>query len=102
MGIDHGASTPALWAVLVNLCLLAVFAAHHSVMARDGAKRMITRVIPAAERSTYVLVAAALLALVLWQWRPIGGTAWDITAQPWLLLWAGYGLGGSSPWGQRS
>lgn len=95
LGIGHGASTPALWAVLVNLFLLAVFAAHHSVMARDGAKRMITRVIPAgAERSTYVLVAAALLSLVLWQWRPIGGTAWDITAQPWqLLLWAGYGLG---------
>ncbi|HKX69020.1 MAG TPA: isoprenylcysteine carboxylmethyltransferase family protein [Intrasporangium sp.] len=95
LGISHGPSTPTIWAVLINLSLLGVFAVHHSVMAREGAKRLITRVVPAAaERSTYVLAAAALLALVLWQWRPIGGTVWDISAQPWqLLLWAGYGLG---------
>ncbi len=97
LGISHGASTPTLWAVLINLSLLGVFAMHHSVMAREGAKRRITRVIPAAaERSTYVLVAVALLALVLWVWRPIGGggTVWDVSAQPWqLLLWLGYGLG---------
>lgn len=94
-GINHGPSTPALWAVLINLSLLGVFAVHHSVMARDGAKRVITRMVPAAaERSTYVLVASALLAILLWQWRPIAGTVWDITAQPWqVLLWAGYGLG---------
>jgi protein-S-isoprenylcysteine O-methyltransferase Ste14 len=95
VGMDHGPSTPTLWAVLINLCLLGVFAVHHSVMARESAKRVITRVIPgAAERSMYVLVAAALLALVLWQWRPIGGKVWDVSAQPWqLLLWTGYGLG---------
>ena len=94
-GISHGPSTPTFRAVLINLSLLAVFAVHHSVMARDGAKRLITHVIPAAaERSTYVLLASALLALVLWQWRPIGGTVWDISVQPWqLLLWIGYGLG---------
>ena len=95
LGTTHGASTPTFWAVIINLSLLGVFAVHHSVMAREGAKRRITRVIPAAaERSTYVLVAAALLALVLWLWRPIGGTVWDVSAQPWqLLLWLGYGLG---------
>ena len=95
VGISHGPSTSTSWAVLLNLSLLGVFAVHHSVMARDGAKRVITRVVPtAAERSTYVLVASALLALVLWQWRPISGTVWVISAQPWQpLLWVGYGLG---------
>lgn len=93
-GIDHGLRESVLPAVAINLALLGAFAVHHSVMARDGAKRVITRVIPAgSERSTYVFVADALLALVLWQWRPFGGTVWDVTGQPWqLLLWTGYSL----------
>jgi len=89
----HRISTPV--AVAVDLALFAAFAVHHSVLARDGAKRVLTRVIPpAAERSTYVLAADALLALVLWQWRPVGGSIWEVTAQPWrALLWAVCALG---------
>jgi protein-S-isoprenylcysteine O-methyltransferase Ste14 len=93
--IDHGrrGSTPA--AVAIDLALLAAFAVHHSVLARDNAKRLITRVVPAAaERATYVLAADALLALVLWQWRPIDASIWNVQAQPWRdIIWAGYGLG---------
>ena len=93
--VDRGRRDPILEAVAIDLALLAAFALHHSVMARDSAKRLITRVVPtAAERSTYVLVAAALLALALWQWRPITGSVWHVSAQPWRdVLWAGYGLG---------
>jgi len=47
-GIHHGFA----------IACLAVFFAHHSIMARARAKRAIARVIPPAiERSTYVLVA---------------------------------------------
>ena len=93
--VDRGPRDPWLRAVVIDLALLGAFALHHSVMARDSAKRLITRVVPpATERSTYVLVADALLALVLWQWRPIAGSVWHVSAQPWRdILWAGYGLG---------
>jgi protein-S-isoprenylcysteine O-methyltransferase Ste14 len=51
--------------VVVDLALLLAFALQHSVMARSGFKRWITRSIPqAAERSTYVLASSlALIAL---------------------------------------
>ena len=93
--VDRGPHDPRLRALVIDLALLGAFALHHSVMARDSAKRLLTRVVPAAaERSTYVLAADALLALVLWQWRPIAGSVWHLSTQPWRhVLWAAYLLG---------
>ncbi|NUP47420.1 MAG: isoprenylcysteine carboxylmethyltransferase family protein [Catenulispora sp.] len=95
-GVDRStARTGTAIAAGVDLLLLGLFAVHHSVMARPAAKRLLKRVVPAAaERSTYVLTADALLALVLWQWRPIDGTAWNVQAQPARgTVWVLYGLG---------
>ena len=80
-GIDSaGAGTPTLFALVVDLALLALFAVQHSVMARPAFKRAWTRIVPAAlERSTFVLAASAVLALLLWQWRAIGAPiVWDV------------------------
>lgn len=94
-GIDDG-TTRAVWvAVLVNTGLLGLFAAQHTVMARPAFKRWWTRVVPTAvERSTFVLAATAVLALVLWQWQPLTGTVWSVEAG-WArtVLWALYGFG---------
>jgi protein-S-isoprenylcysteine O-methyltransferase Ste14 len=77
--LDSPASDPWGTALLIDLGLLALFAIQHSVMARPAFKKLITRVIPAAvERSTYVLASSLALILLFWQWRPLGGTVWEI------------------------
>ena len=70
---------PFGWAVFVDVVLLTLFALQHSVMARPAFKRWWTRFVPEPiERSTYVLLASLVLALVLWQWRAIPAVVWDV------------------------
>ena len=93
--VDDGPAGPSWRAVLVDVLLLGVFAVQHSVMARPWFKRWWTRIVPAAiERSTYVLAASLVVALLLWQWRPLPDQVWSVEAT-WgrVLLWAGYMLG---------
>ncbi|MGC4959837.1 methanethiol S-methyltransferase [Gordonia sp. DT101] len=79
--IDHGGPTvPAAIALLVNVVLLTIFAAQHSVMARAGFKRWWTRIVPVVvERSTYVLAASLCLAALMWWWCPITAELWDVS-----------------------
>lgn len=93
--VDHGITAPPAQALLVNMALLGLFAVQHSVMARPAFKRWWTRFVPATiERSTYVLIASAVLALLFWQWRTIPAVIWDINWQPGrVLLWVVFGLG---------
>jgi protein-S-isoprenylcysteine O-methyltransferase Ste14 len=84
-GAPIGSLTSAL---IIDALLIALFAIPHSVMARPGFKRWWTQYVPQPiERSTYVLVSCMLMALLLWQWRPIGGVVWDVTnpAARWTL-----------------
>jgi protein-S-isoprenylcysteine O-methyltransferase Ste14 len=96
--IDDGPAGSAAWAIVVDLFLLGVFAAQHSVMARPWFKRHWTRVVPAAaERSTYVLLATVVLALMMWLWRPLPGMVWDVDPAPvriavYAVSFGGWGL----------
>ena len=93
--LDGPATEPLLTAFLIDAGLLAVFAIQHSVMARPWFKRWWTQVVPwAIERSTYVLFASLALALLMWQWRPLGGIVWDVE-QPALraAIWVAFAYG---------
>jgi protein-S-isoprenylcysteine O-methyltransferase Ste14 len=77
--LDSGTAGPLFEATVVNLILLTIFALQHSVMARKPFKRWLTRYIPEAiERPTYVLLATAALALLMWQWRPMPDIVWQV------------------------
>ena len=61
-------------ALAVDVVLVGVFALHHSVLAREGVKARVARVIPAPLiRSVYVWTASLLLIMVCALWAPIGG-----------------------------
>jgi methanethiol S-methyltransferase len=78
-GMDRGRSASLGEALAVDAALLGLFAVQHSVMARGWFKRGWTRIIPSAiERSTFVLAASLCLALLFWQWRPIGSVVWSV------------------------
>ena len=95
--IDSGMQSSLVVAILINTLLLGSFAVQHSVMARQGFKRAWTQVVPRQlERPTYVLAASLVLALLLWQWRPIPQVVWELhgTAETVLSVtfWLGWAL----------
>jgi methanethiol S-methyltransferase len=78
--IDQGPRMVVPAAAAIDLLLLLLFAVQHTVMARPWFKRRWTRYVPApAERTTFVLAANLVLALLFWLWRPIGGTVWSLS-----------------------
>jgi len=94
--IDSGAAGPLAMAIIVNLALLSLFAVQHSVMARPAFKRAWTRLIPAyLERTIYVLLSSAALAVIYAFWQPMPTVIWSVPegAATYLvqgLFWTGW------------
>src|SRR5438093_10336065 len=76
----------AVWPALAyDTVLFGIFAAHHSVFARDAVKAWIARAIPPPLiRSVFVWTASVLLVAVCALWQPIGGAVYNVTgARAW-------------------
>jgi protein-S-isoprenylcysteine O-methyltransferase Ste14 len=88
-------TAPVGVAVVIDMLLLELFAAQHSIMARPAFKRVWTRYVPQViERSTYVLASNLVVILLMWQWRGIDTVVWDVR-QPVMraALWGFFGVG---------
>jgi protein-S-isoprenylcysteine O-methyltransferase Ste14 len=82
-------------AITWNVGLFTIFALHHSVFARTGIRRWVSRSFPDLERSIYVWVASILFVLVCALWRPVPGIAWNVTGPAAWFLW---GLQAAGVW----
>ncbi len=95
VALDSPRSGPLGTALLVNVLLVALFGAQHSIMARKPFKWWITRHIPdAAERSTFVFASSLILAAMIQNWQPVGGVVWSVeTPLIRILLYIIFGFG---------
>jgi protein-S-isoprenylcysteine O-methyltransferase Ste14 len=97
-GIDGGTppTSPGA-AVVVDMLLLGIFAVQHTIMARPAFKEVWTRWVPwHVERSTFVLLSTAILAVMAWQWRPLPEPVWHVESPLIAGLLTAVSLGG---WG---
>jgi protein-S-isoprenylcysteine O-methyltransferase Ste14 len=66
-------------AIAIDAILFSLFAAHHSVFAREPVKHWLTRSVPERLlRSVYVWIASTLLIVVCLAWQPIGGELYNV------------------------
>jgi protein-S-isoprenylcysteine O-methyltransferase Ste14 len=94
-GIDSGTAGALPASLAVDALLLMLFAVQHTVMARPAFKRGLRRLLPrAAERSTFVLASSLALIVLVWQWRPLPATVWEVHGSAASqLLWGVCALG---------
>ncbi|GIE88209.1 methyltransferase family protein [Actinoplanes regularis] len=91
--IDGPATRPAWAALPIDAALLLAFAVQHSVMARAGFKRRLTRLIPQpAERGTFVLAASLLMVALFAWWQPVPRVIWQTGSWLWVVYAAGWAL----------
>ena len=78
-GMDGAPPGTTLPAVVLNVVLFSVFALHHSIFARSGAKDWVKRSWPPAlERSVYVWISSLLFICVCGLWQPVPGLWWEV------------------------
>ena len=79
LGTPAPGSDGTLADAITNVVLFTIFALHHSIMARTGAKAWLIRRLPAElERSVYVWIASLLFLAVCWMWQPLPGVVWEL------------------------
>lgn len=79
---------------VVDVALFTLFALHHSLLARTGAKRLVTRVVPPwLERSVFTWVASGLFLLACAGWRAVPGVLYSLPGAWRILSYAAQAAG---------
>jgi len=92
--INVGGEVDGLFALAINLTLIALFGLQHSLMARSGFKRWLAEFLPAsAERATFVLATSVVLTMLFVLWQPIPADIWVLDGLPGSLLSVGFWSG---------
>lgn len=87
--VDGPTRTSTPGAIAVDLALLLLFAAQHSVMARRRVKGWMRRWVPTGlARTTYVLATDVCLLLLLLLWQPWDQQVWSVHGPVEFVLWA--------------
>jgi protein-S-isoprenylcysteine O-methyltransferase Ste14 len=85
---------PRLRPVVLNTLLFGLFALHHSLLARTGAKRWLGRHLPPSlERTSYVWISSLLFIGVCLLWQPVPGLLYRQTGVWALPHWLAVGAG---------
>ncbi|MGZ3497629.1 MAG: methanethiol S-methyltransferase [Vulcanimicrobiaceae bacterium] len=83
-----------LFAVLVDLGILGLFAVQHTIMARPHFKQGWTSIVPSPiERSIFVLTASLILIFLFVAWQPIAGLIWNAHGALRIAIYALYAFG---------
>jgi methanethiol S-methyltransferase len=91
-GVNAGDQGPIGPSIAINLGLIGLFGLHHSVTARRWFKARWTRLIPPAlERTTYLWMSTAAVALLILFWQPVTIPLWQVS-DPWAAgaIWAAF------------
>jgi protein-S-isoprenylcysteine O-methyltransferase Ste14 len=81
-------------AVGSNALLFAAFALHHSLLARSGVKRLVSRLTGARfERTAYVWIASLLAIAMCVLWQPVAGLFYSMPGWWQLPFWVMQALG---------
>ncbi|WP_345984452.1 NnrU family protein [Sulfurimonas sp. HSL-1656] len=82
--IDSGSG--GSFALVINLALIGLFGLQHSVMARPAVKKALFGSLPVAFRtSTYTVLSALCLLLIIFLWQPMTGSLYAFETGP--LFW---------------
>ena len=85
----HGDPADSARDIAINVALFSAFALHHSLLARSGAKRLISRLTgDRFERSAYVWVASVLAMAMCALWQPLAGLPYAVDGWWRLPFWA--------------
>lgn len=93
--VDTGAPGSFALALAINIGLILAWGLQHSVMARQGFKDRLTRIVPKhLERSTFVLASSVVLFGIMAAWQPMEGVLWHVESSPLVIaLWVINGIG---------
>lgn len=94
VGLSGYVAESTSMAALINVALIALFAVQHTVMARPGFKKWLTRFIPAAaERSSFMMMSGVVSIIAVYYWQALPGTVWSAeNSATQIILWSLYAL----------